>query len=350
MFSFKKWLIIPSALALFASCDPLEKVGPQICPSDDFTFQASDLKIDVVSKNGSTYEYTDLEAASSTVDLTDEGLHIHAKFDEVVKWELEIKMENGSSTKFYSGESDSVSVYWYGNSSKMPLFSAGKAKLDFSIVCLEDVKASFTLENSPTFKGVHPEFGVLLRDWDQNGDFAIGTIGQGDFSFGTGDGFLWGDTVLNDYKVRYHNTDPSPMGGYYLDLYSKESAPDWYHYATGINASALGDKVDEFPTHNADSVFLNFYARGNQDYGNTSLEIVYSGSQSGIWTEHLNWEGWRMISIPLSDFTVGTAPMQSAEGLNYIAMQLGCQPAQDDEAQYDLDFMIITIGAPFFDE
>lgn len=350
MFSLKKWLVIPSAFVLFTSCDPLENVGPTLCPSEDFSFEKSDLKIDVVSKNGGTFDFTALSDASNKVDLAEEGLYVHASLSESVKWELEIKMENGGSSKIYKGEGDEVSVYWYGNSSKAPLFSAGKAKLNFQILCAEEVNEEITLENTPLFKNVHPGYGSLIRDWDQNGDVSINSIGTPNWLWGIGDGFLWADTVANQYEVRYNNTDPSPMGGYYIDLYAKKPAPTYYHYATGMNSSLLGDIVESLPTSNADSLYLNFYARGNQDYANTSLEIVYQGDEKGIWTEHLNWEGWKLISIPLSDFKVGTASMQSGADLSYIAIQLGCQPAKYDEAQYDLDFMILTVGSPFFDE
>lgn len=347
MISIKKLLIIPSVLALFTSCDPLETLGPGLCPDDDFSFDANDLKVDVVSKSGANFVFTDLGAASNTVDLDGEGLHIHAKLTDVVKWELEITMDDGSTSKSYSGESDSVSIYWYGNSKKMPLFSGGKAKLKFEILCVEEVNKELTLINTPTFKDIHTGYGILVRDWDENGSFDVPDVTTPDFTFGSGS-FLWANVATA--SVNYLNTDPSPMGGYYINLYSKEDAPDWYHFATGINGGDLDEEVEKFSTLNADSVYLNFYARGDQQYKNTSLEISYSGNESGIWTEHLNWEGWKMVSIPLSEFRVGTSSMTTAEGLSYIAMQLGCQPQQDDEAQYDLDFLIITVGSPFFDE
>ena len=121
----------------------------------------------------------------------------------------------------------------------------------------------------------------MIRDWDQNGDFPIANLDSPNFSWGVGDGFLWADTAFG--KVKYINTDPSPMGGNYLNLYSKELAPDWYHFATGINKSGLDDNVDRLPTYNPDSIYLNFYARGNQEYKNTSLELVYNCNESGIY-------------------------------------------------------------------
>jgi hypothetical protein len=348
MFSIKKIFIIPVFLLLMTSCDPLDKLGPELCPSDDFSFKAEDLKIEVITKSGKNYEFSTLESKSNTIDLNGEGIKVSAQFSEKVKWELEIVMDDKSSSKLYKGEGDSMNVFWYGNSSKMPLFSAGKAKLTFNILCLEKVVQDFNLLNSPSFKDLHPNYGIMIRDWDQNGDFPIANLESPNFDWGTGDGFLWADTA--SAKVKYINSDPSPMGGNYLNLYSKESAPDWYHFATGINKSGLDDNVDRLPTYNPDSIYLNFYARGNQEYKNTSLELVYNCNESGIYTEHLNWEGWKLVSIPLSEFKVGTAPLSSVEGLNYIAIQLGCQPLKDDEAQYDIDFLLLTVGSPFLDE
>ena len=348
MFSIKKIFIIPILLLLLSGCDPLDKLGPELCPGDDFSFKSDDLKIEVISKNGSDYEFNSLASKSNTIDLNGEGIRVSAKFNEKVKWELEITMDDKSSTKLYKGEGDSMDVFWYGNSSKMPLFSEGKAQITFNILCLEQITQELNLLNQPTFKNLHPNYGILLRDWDQNGDFPVADVNLPTFAWGSGDGFMWGDTAFA--KVKYVNSDPSPMGGNYINLYSKEPAPDWYHFATGISGSGLGDNIDRLPTYNADSIYLNFYARGEQEYKNTSLELVYNCSQNGIWKEHLNWEGWKLISVPLSEFKVGTAPLTTVDGLNYFAIQLGCQPVKDDEAQYDLDFLLLTVGSPFLDE
>ena len=298
-----KLLLVPIFVALF-SCEKLEEVGPDLCPSDDFSFTDNDLKIDVLSVAGNTRVETPLTSVNSTVDLDGEGLHVYAGLGQKIKWELVIKMKDGSAEKVYTDESDTVDVFWYGNSSKMPLFSAGDAEITFKILCLEDIVKTVKLENTPTFKDLDTRFGLLFRDWDQNGVFPIGTIGTADFTFGTGDGFFYG---LGDAVADYQNTDPSPAGGYYINLYDKKSSKVWYYFATGINDSDFGDMLDSLPTSNTNELWFNIYVKGNQEFKNTSAEIVFNMSDGNyLYSEHVNWEGWKLISVPLSEFKAGT--------------------------------------------
>ena len=56
------------------------------------------------------------------------------------------------------------------------------------------------------------------------------------------------------------------MGGHYISLYSKRDAVTWYHFATGINSGGMAAKIGELSTLNPDSIYLNFYAREDQNY------------------------------------------------------------------------------------
>ena len=345
---FVKILFIPSLLLVFLGCDPLDEIGPQLCPSDNFSFVSNELKIDVISKSSGNFENSPIANVSNTINLDGEGLHIHAKLSETVKWELEIKLEDGSVSKLYNDESDTVSIYWYGNGDEKKIFSAGKAEVTFRILCIEDVNYSITLLNDPTFRNLHTSYGILIRDWDKNGTFPIGTLGSPDFPWKGPDGFAWINPSTFDLK--YENSDPSPMGGYYLSLYSN-IPENWYHGATGLDKNNnFSDEIEKLPTLDAEELYFNFYAKGDQTYGNTSLELVYEDISKNkyIWTQHVNWEGWKLISVKFSDFKAGTTPMQTLIDAKYLAFQLGTQPIKDSEAQYDLDFVLITVGAPLF--
>ena len=83
---------------------------------------------------------------------------------------------------------------------------------------------------------------------------------------------------------------------------------------------------------------------------NTSLELTYSGLDNYGWTTHLNWDGWKLISIKFSEFKVGTSPMQSLAKGSYLSFNLGSQPSKSSEAQFNVDFVLITVGAPLFGE
>ena len=344
-----KFLFYPSLLLLLMACDPLDEVGPGLCPSDSFIFTEGDLKIDVLSKVGGNEVRTPLVNANYIIDLNGEGLHIHAKLNETVKWELEIKLKDGSISKLYKAESDTISIYWYGNGDKKALFNAGNAEITFTIICVDDIKKSVTLLNTPTFKNLHHGYGILVRDWDNNGTFPVQTLGVPNFVYGSSDGFAWIDT--STFVIKYEDTDPSPMGGYSLNVYNKlSSKPVWYHGATGVNSSNFDDEIDMLPTADAEELYLNFYAKGDQSLKNTSLELTYDGLGVYGWATHLNWDGWKLISIKFSEFKQGTSPMQSVAKGNYLSFNLGSQPLESSEAQFNVDFVLITVGAPLFGE
>ena len=203
---FVKILFVPSFIFVLLGCDPLDEIGPQLCPSDNFSFVSNELKIDVISKSGGNFEHLPIANVSNTINLDGEGLHIHAKLSETVKWELEIKLEDGSVSKLYNDESDTISIYWYGNGDEKTLFTAGKAEVTFRILCVEDVTYSITLLNNPTFRNLHTSYGILIRDWDKNGTFPIGTLGSPDCPWKGPDGFAWINHSTLDLK--YENSDP----------------------------------------------------------------------------------------------------------------------------------------------
>ncbi|MBL57462.1 MAG: hypothetical protein CMP61_09760 [Flavobacteriales bacterium] len=345
----KNIALILSLMISLWSCDPLEQVGPRICPSVDFKFESSDLTIDIVGDNPGALSENDFE-----VSLAGNGLNIKADFSEELKWNIILSMKDGSAEKVYSGESDSIDVFWYGNSKAYPMFKTGDASLKLELACQDPIIVDFKILNDPNFKNVDPKFGILIRDWDMNGVFPIQELGQTDFGWGeTKEGFNWATTA----DVTYENNDPSPAGGYYLNISDSKSNPVWYYGTTGIdgnNYSDFDEILEELPTFQANELWFNIYVKGDQSFENTSMELEWSTTSGRYtYTEHLNWEGWKLISVPLTSFKNGTDPMDVFGGFNgssYIGFQLGSQPLQSTQAQISFDFAMITVGGPLFDE
>jgi len=347
---FKSILLGLSSCLFFTNCDPLEQVGPRLCPTEDFVFTKDDVDINIVGENPGEL------SNNSEISLNGNGVHVYSKFSEVVRWKIIFEMLDGTAEKIYSGESDSINVFWYGNSKAFPLFSKGEVKVTVDVSCRDIVQRSFKIIENPTFKAVDPTYGMLVRDWDLNGDLGIEELGVIDLTWGK-DGFNWAQSAT----VKYMDSIPSPQGGYYLSFYDKKEIPTWYYGTTGLDR-AMGkiykEKLEVFTPISPDSLWLNLYVSGVQSYENTSLELVWglgSETETYVYTEHLNWEGWKMISIPFSEFKKGTDRMTVFDGFNsndrsYLGFQLGSQPLQDTEAQASFDFVIITVGSPFFDE
>lgn len=344
-----KILTVPVVAMLFVSCDPIEDIGPGFCPSDDFSLTADDLVLNVVSKSGNNFVETPVTSSNSTVDLDGEGLHITSDFSEVIEWKLSIENANASTVKEYSGQSDSIDIYWYGNSKSRPMFSDEEVKIKLTVFCFDDIVKTVEVVNSPTFKNIHPNFGVLLRDWDQNSALPVTQIGQPTFVFGGADGFSY-FFGAND-SVGYTNEDPSPMGGYNLYIKSTKPSLVWYYGATGLIGNDYANELAKLPTFDASKLFFHIYIKGDQTYQNTSAELVYRTAERGyLWSTHVNWEGWKFISMPLSDFKSGTIPMENAGNATDFSFQLGSQPMQSSTAQVSYDFALITVGEPLFAE
>lgn len=322
-------LAILIVLLIATSCGKLDKIGPDICPTDGFTYSIDDLKVIGLDADGK-------------VDLSVNGLTITTKFSEKVNWTLRIS--SSSSSKVYSSKSDSINIKWFGNSEALPLFDVGSCKIEVEISCLKPFTKDFTITGKPSFKALDPSYGVLIRDWDKNGIHNVA-----DVTFTPADGWagLNGDIAQS---FLYENTDPSFAGGYHAVMYSKSSATTWYHGGHSFPVSKL---VENLSTTNADSLYMNVLVYG---YGlkNTGVEIgLQAGGKSYFYTAPLNWTGWKFISVKLSEFFVRSGgsvgeTLKSIEFVNNVVLQLGSNPEKTDEAKSGYDFMLITVGEPFF--
>ncbi len=322
-----KILLIVLMSASMACKSPLENNGPDLCPSADFNYEISSLNLAGMS-------------ASNEVNLSEGGLHINTQFTEVVEWTLRIVSDN--ATKVYTGESDSIDVWWSGNVDVFPLFSKGKARIELEIACKESLEKQFSITGDPNFKNLHPAYGVLLRDFDKNG-FAPVAGSQ----FSNADG--WAGVNGDSSYFNYYTENPSPLGGLYGELYAKAPNPIWYH---GASSFPISDFSGSLATNNADSVYLNFFCKG---YGlvNTGLEFaLQSSGKTYFHTEPLLWEGWKFVSLKLSDLKIlrgenAGRKFNDVDGINGCVMQLGSAPAESEEAKSAYDFIILTVGQPF---
>ena len=326
---FKLTLI--SSLFISVSCDKLEKIGPDICPTNSFSYNIDQLIVDGLDVN-------------SKVNLGLNGLNISTKFTEEVNWTLRIT--SSTSSKVFSEKSDSIDVKWFGNSDALPLFDIGDCKIEIEISCLEPFVKNFTITGKPTFSALDPSYGVLIRDWDKHGVHDVK-----DVVFTPDDGWkgLNGDI---EQSFLYENTDPSFMGGYHAVMYSNSNTTTWYHGGHSFPVSKL---VENLSTTNADSLYLNVLVYG---YGlaNTGVEIGFQATgKSFFYTTPLEWSGWKLISVKLSEFFVrsGSAvgeKLKSISLVDNVVLQLGSNPEKTSEAKSGYDFMLITVGKPFFKE
>jgi hypothetical protein len=326
----------------FSGCkrqkDPL---GNSLCPSDAFTVSLDDLTF-----NGMT---------NGVVNLSSGGLNVVANFDESVKWTLTIEANDGSASKAYSGEGKDVSVWWYGNSRKAPLFKPGTCKLTFKVQCRDALTKEFTLQGASNFANTHGSFGCLLRDFDKNGLLDVGTLGvvQGQGV----DGYFYPQVTDLSKTVdwTYITTDGSPAGGYYanIDGASTTSSKLWYFGGVSIDdlSATPTSPMKVLSTTDPSNIWLNVYIRSGKTF-NTEAVLSVGVDANIKWTyrKKVDWDGWKLCSVRLSDMVSyeGTVLTNVTE-LKIIDLQLGCA-VESLTNEIDYDFVIFTVGAPFFEE
>ena len=337
-----KYFIALTSIVFFISCgDKLEDIGPRICPPSDFSFSSDDLKLHVVNRNNET----NIESVSNTLDLESEGLHITADFGSSVQWSLTLTNAKGQEKK-YSEESDKIDIYWYGQPSKLldnkMCFDEGDVTISLSITCMDKITKTFTLIGEQKFNNLNSKFGLLLRDWDKNGIFPV----NGN-SYTGADGWKGGAADANQFDFEYYDTDPSPAGGKYVYFHAVMDAPSWYLGACDFAINGLQDSLS---TGNVDSLYLNIFVKSDPDLPNAGAEIgLGTASKTYLRTEAINWEGWKFLSYKFSEFEKGSSSLETTK-LMKVVLQLGAQPEEATELTVQYDFVMITYGAPLFEE
>jgi hypothetical protein len=327
--NMKKSLIylIVVAFASHSCKSPIDNIGPDLCPTAYFVYDINELVVDGLNEN-------------SEVDLELNGLNIKAQFTEVVEWTLRIVSDDANKT--YTGKTDSINLRWFGNAETFPLFKAGDARIELDIACLEQKTKTFKITKDPNFKNLHSSYGVLIRDYDKNGFAPV--AGE---TYSTADG--WAGVNGDTSHYEYFSENPSELGGLYGELYAKVENSTWYHGATSFPIVGFSGKIS---TSNADSVYVNFFCKG---YGleNTGMEFALRvGVTSFFHTEPLTWEGWKFISVKLSDLKILSGSRAGekfvdVDGISGCVLQLGSAPEKTAEAKSAYDFIILTVGEPF---
>ncbi len=342
----KKIILGLSALILIACNSPLEENGSRLCPSDDFEFKPSDFKVEkIIEKNG-IFSFKALNS-DEKISFDSIGLRFSTSLTEKVEWELTITSKTSLTKKTYKDYSDKVDIYWYGNSDKLPFFGNEQCEITFRILCSPLVKIQFEVMGKANFKKPHPNFGILLRDFDGNGLYpeksnaAVNDVNNG-----------WFDANVT---FSYETEDGSPMGDRYLRMFRQATDKGWYLGAHSIPVNTADKKFqDLFPTTNTDSIFLNFFIRADK-HQNTNMEIGLRNPGTGL---HLasgpvNWQGWKLVSRSFSNLKItngaraGLAiPAADLFKINDLILQLGASPKQTNILEYDYDFIFISFGSP----
>lgn len=334
---------LAAAVVGFSSCEPIEEVGPRICPSDDFTI--SDVKL--YRAGVVEVELTD---ESKDLPLDSTGLHIQADLSESTTWE--IKISKGSQEKNFSGTGDKIDVYWYGTPDKFDgsnlSFSEGEVSIEIDVLCQETIKKTVNVKGKQTFKNTHSSFGFLARDWDKNGQYPVA---RDNYFFADGAPFVSGNTSSEGRDFDYYEESPSPAGGKYLQFqYYSGIGPSWYF---GDLAVGMSDFQSKLSTSNTDSIYINLFVDRIEDHLNVPANFGMRDSvnQGYLVNEDINWDGWALLSYKLSDMrsTINNSQLTDLGAMSSFLINFGASPVQSESTGCRYDMVLFTVGAPLFE-
>ena len=326
-------LVFCSLLFVFGGCNKVEFVGNSLCESANFKINQA------------------FALSASTVDPALDKLNISAVFSEPVSWSLTVVGERSHAQKTFEGKSASVNIDFYGNSENDHFFSAEKCVVKLTLGCAATEHVLyFNYSTKPFFKKAN--FGALVGDFDGHG------------AFSTGGGGWFDGTKLDVQLLSNVSTDPSPQGGKAMlyrgavkDSLAVPANNIWYFGGCKSPLLSVVSTLSAAGFTNTDSLYLNMYVRGYSDeFPNSQIQLTLEGQayasdngnvpEAKIHTINIDWEGWRMVSVKLSDFK-GLHRFTSIVGINSFGIGLAAGPVQTFKSKFLLDFIIITANAPY---
>lgn len=285
-------------------------------------------------------------AESAAIDFTTDSNWFNASFNERVSWELVITGQQSTGVKRFKGISSGLSrtnTNWTGSQSDLYFFRTGETAIAELTVFGSNKKWYDTIT---IVKEKNKWAGSdIIVWWDMN----TTGIAQNGWPYVYWFDYYDTNERLADFMVPSSSNDP--LQGLYRTMEGKDGLGGSDYYIGAAGHSALTTPAGF--SNSLDKVYLNFYLRRKTTTSNmgVSLTSIASGDTSTITysTGHLDWEGWKLISVPLSQMTLdaGNPPFNPSKIATlklvpYIYLNPGV-----DQSGFDIDFITITNGRPF---
>lgn len=321
------------ALVIFNSCkhDNFDEyVGPGLCPTSNFRF---------------TKEF---RVSSEQVDFNKfpgiYGDSIQATFNEVVTWSITLTGSNSGAIKNYKGRSSQIDTVWYGQSnSPSATFQAGEdVSVNLVISCLKDpyVKHIKILDANKFKTNIGPY--AMVSDFDGAG-YVSNSIKLGGYNTTGWSSYFTLPNQLTKFSIGPSESSLSaPQGSNYITLQGTAGPASWFVGGTYVNSPTT------MPGNNPNEVYFNaFISSGNNS--TTSLAITLGAGANYVYVMPLQWSGWKMVSIKLSDFknSSGT-PLSNVSAITTLDFGLNCASKQGQSTEVDLDFIVFSNNGPFY--
>ena len=284
--------------------------------------------------------------------------YFKSKFNEVVKWRIEITPSISNSInspyKSISGTSDYIDSLpewiWDGSSDNQFYFVPGSVKFNLSILgSTKSVSKTKFVKNVTLLDSTSQ--GILLNDFEGG----IGIIPYGDNK----------DNIPNPLPALSEDFPNIPQGIKVLSLFGNDHNGDYF---VGGNQQKFAKGM--LAGHKASDIYINLYIYGyppgivtpsatqigvgvSQDNGkiNGSYDAFYDDTFDQQIS--VNWVGWKLVSVKYSNLKRTTEVVDGGNGPNKIqpetAVGVGVNILSSPNGSTvgaAIDYLIITFGKP----
>lgn len=290
----------------------------------------------------------------NAIDFSTDSNWFAASFNERVSWTIKVKGAESRAEKIIKGTSNEINIsnsIWRGGHSGLNFFKAGEQIISELTIF---GKSEMWYDTS-SVTGVKNNFGPNVIIWWDMESMGIAKHGSPVYWFDFYDGDAsppvvgTGERLMGKFEVTTQMEEP-PLQGIYRSMEGIELSVPVNYYIGGCSHSPFSTGQG-FANATTDEVYVNFYARRRTTTSSIGIALtsITATDTSSISydTGTITWEGWKLVSIKLSDMKLNSTHPFNPGAIRQFAANLQTYTNTNVKTGFDIDFITFTKGKPF---